>query len=196
MLDSAKWSGFTNGYPDPAITVTNGELQLGQQGVGSWDFPYVLSSAVVFPATGDLSLEFALQYASVGTFGNGVVVLGPANEQVMQVWHDSSRGLLAQLSTGSLIGVAAPLDRHTYRLDVVGGGASLFVDDTLIATGVLGARPQRVWLGHPTIGQTLSAYAHEIIPGCIDPSGTMVCRWWLGADAWTTLRADYLRVSQ
>lgn len=196
VLDSVKWSGFTNGYPDPAITVTDGELQLGQQGVGSLDFPYVVSSAVVFPATGDLSLEFALQYASVGTFGNGVVVLGPANEQVMEVWHDSSQGLLAQLSTGPLIGVAAPLDRHIYRLDVVGGGASLFIDDTLIATGALGARPQRVWLGHPTIGQTLSAYAHELIPRCIDPSGTMVCRWWSDPDAWTTLKADYLRVSQ
>ena len=178
-VDPTKWSVSTNGYPAPAVSVSTGFLRMGQPGTGSVDFPYVISTGPTFPATGDFSLEFVVQYTSVAGLGDGIVVLGPANEDLLGVWQDSIYGLTTQLQgMPSAINLTDPLGVHTFRLDVVGATATLVVDGTEIANEALSARPVRLWLGVPTVGQTFGLYTGFPWPGCLDASGVVICRWW------------------
>jgi hypothetical protein len=193
-LDPANWNVSANGYPAPTVSVSSGSVQVGAPGTGSLDFPYVTSVGPVFPPSGDFSLEFALQYSSTAQWGNGFVVLGPANEQILQVWADSIHSLFAQLPPMSGVGLGSPLAPHTYRLDIVRSTATLLVDGAQVATTPLPARPERVWFGHPTVGEVAGLYAHDQLPGNVDATGVVTSRWWSFGE-WTTFRINRVRVS-
>lgn len=187
-LDSSKWSASTNGYPPPAISLSNGFVQMGQPGMGSLDFPYVINAGnTLFPASHAFSLEFAVQYTGRAVNGDGFFVVGPNNETVLEVWAGSSSGLQVFLLGVSSVSLGDQLNLHTYRLDVVGTTGTVLVDGAVVLSGPLAARPTKLWFGHPTVGEVCGTNC----PG--NAGGQVTGRWWSYA-AWTTFKVDYIRV--
>lgn len=193
QLDPAKWLAEPNGYQDPGITVGGGILVVGNPGVVSQDFPYVSSIGHIFPDSGDFDLELSLTYTSCSTGGNGVMILDAQAQQVLQIWCDSG-GLRIRVAEAQVIALADPLGLHLYRLQLVGSRLSALVDDALMASWDITARPASLWAGHATLGQVFSKLAATELPGYVDPdTGVVMSRWW-GVWSWSTFSVDYIRV--
>jgi hypothetical protein len=177
-LDAGRWTVSNNGYPDPAVSVAGGYVQVGQLGVSALDFPFVTSPSGLFPPAGDFETDIAAQYTSVGGSGDGLTIVGSGGELVFELWNDSrnSSGPFAEIP-GSLTEVNQPTAPHTYRLVVSGSMTSLFVDGSLVSSTGSAVRPDRIWFGHPTVGQE-----------------GIISRSW-GYGEWTTFRLDSIRTS-
>ncbi len=191
-LSPARWAIATNGYPDPAVSVGGGLLQMGRVGAASLDFPYVASVGQPFPSTGDFRIELTGQYTSATGKGDGVDVLGPNNEVVLQIWDDNSLGNTQAYLLGSGLAYISP-GAHTYALDVRASGASFSVDGTLQLTGPPIPRPTKMWIGHPTIDELDGTYP-GMIPQIDPATGKVLDRWWSDGP-WTTFTLDAVRVS-
>ena len=189
-LDTAKWVAYQNGYPAPAVSVAGGAVHVGQAGGNSLDFPYVSNVSSPFPSTGDFEVVLRAQYSSSAYLGCGVMLLGPANECVLQIWKGP-----ADVAVGIQAGWVAisGLDFHEYKLTYRSGNIAVGIDGSEVLRGPANARPTNIWFGHPTIGQVLCTGQAN---GFVDQTtGVVFGRWWGIGGVWTTFQIDSIRVT-
>jgi hypothetical protein len=200
QLDPQRWASAANGYPDPAIRVSSGALAIGARGA-ALDFPIVESTVSPFPDSGALRLEVSLRYTGVGINGGGVGLIGAGGRSLARIdlRAEGYGGKLTLTVPGAISTLSdyEPLAPHTFgfvfrdenRLDV-------FVDDQLlIGNFPVDQRPARLWIGHPTIGQSFGIDATDAKPSGTDAAGTVVERWWESA-TWSPFVVESVRVSR
>lgn len=150
-LDPSKWSLQTGGFPDPAVSVDNGSIQLGRPGVAASGFPTIRHGATLPPA-GDLAIEVTMRYLQFESLGTGMRVVGPDSRDLFFVWQDTVLGgILVQ--TGSARKIITPaLTAHTYRFQLRDGVATVYVDGAPVVSDLLDQRPAEIWFGNPASG--------------------------------------------
>lgn len=193
------WDLALNGNPASAAVVGDGEVRLGAA-AGS-DSPY--ASATPFPTTGDLVLSFTIAWPQKEANGVGLVVLGAGNRAVMSAWSDRTAGvkvaLLARLGDvdPTAFDLDASLPSHDIRLGVAGRTLKLWADGSTLKSVESDLRPERVWVGMPSVGQLLGLDPDGARPRgvFVDATGHVTERWWGGgAGRWSEVEVTSIQV--
>lgn len=174
-LNASKWNLYPNSTLETRIREIGGNVQL-QSGISNI-FPYVVSKTNPFPATGDFTLEFGIQYTSVVQRGNGLVVsLTPPENNINELDKDNSEVYFFGVWQGSdkgfevtYDGYCAPrlpcnqpgvniynkpspdLSYHKVKLIYSSSVYEVYVDgNKMFASPPTTNRPRVIWFGNPT----------------------------------------------
>lgn len=197
QLNPGRWGTSLNGYPTPAVVVSNGLLQVGQPGTTALDFPYLESLALPFPASGGLELDVVMEFTSAGRNGSGIGVIGADGGSLVRIRDQTSEpsGLTINIPGSRMSGFASK-GMHTYSMTFRGNAMDISVDGAPAVTNFpLETQPQRIWLGHPGVGQVFGIDDTGDRPIGVDASGTVVGRSWAEAE-WSTFRIDSIKVKR
>ncbi len=203
VLDTTRWTVYSNGYPDPGVQASGGWMVLGRSGVSSLDFPAVYGAAELFPASGDFTLEIGFQYTGLAAKGVGFQALDADGAFAgFGFWADSGNGMYLAYGT-DVASRAADTGVHVARYVVSGENVTAYLDGEALGTAPLPAgRPELGYFGHPTVGQVFGTdvtvleaiFGSPLGSPYIDGAGEVQARWW-GDGAWTAFQVDYVRVT-
>jgi hypothetical protein len=200
QLDPQRWTAAANGFPDPAIQLSSGALAIGTR-TAALDFPFVESNVSPFPDSGELRLEVALRYTGIGINGGGVGLIGAGGRSLARIdlRAEGYGGKLTLTLPGAISTLSdyEPLAPHTFAFVFRDAQfVDVFVDDQLlIGNFPVDQRPERLWFGHPTIGQTFGIDATDAKPSGTNEAGTVVERWWESA-SWSPFVVESVRVTR
>jgi hypothetical protein len=195
LLNVRRWAAASNGYAPNAIVVGGGTVRIGAPDTVSLDFPYVASGPLPVPADGRVEIEVVMRYTGVGANGSILAVLGANGRSLVRIRDNDALGLT--LAVGGARQSLDQLDAgvfHTYTLTFRGGQLDVAVDGVrTLGSFPVDSPPQRIWIGHPTIGQTFGIDETDERPPGIDDSGEVVSRSWSRAE-WSTIEVDAVRL--